>query len=414
MTRLFPRSLIVLAAVAFPLSAFAEPPAAVTGLQARYSQGQIRVQWDAPQSGADIAYYRVYFSRNSILQNKGQYDDFAITTGSKPEALLVDFPHAPALSIAVLGVNGEGEESRYFTEEVLVDLTQDPSALGSSLTQTGATASTPSDTQSLLSAQTLSATGVLLTFSLPVDLQGAEAVNAFEVTDGSGHVLGLRRLILQGDTITLITFPQRGQMLYTVRVARVLMGKIDDGGAVPLDPSSDTATFLGMDGGGLPGFIGQTSASSASSESPQPTFDIHDIANLHVQADGQTDGRYSVTAQWQPGNPEGDLSAFEIRQSRDGGQTFSDAQQVPSGIHRVHFSEVPAGPFALLVRAVGRDGTASKGILAAVVFPPIATGTVTPSGHLAQSGAGAIVAFVLAGGIFGWRKIKTGTFLVSR
>ncbi|MBI3618562.1 hypothetical protein HY213_00835 [Candidatus Peregrinibacteria bacterium] len=401
MSRLFLRSLIVLAAIAFPLCALADPPAAVTGLHASYGQGQIHVQWDAPQSGADVAYYRVYFSRQSILQNKGQYDDFAITTGSKPEALLVDFPHASTLYVAVLGVNGAGEESKYFMEEVTVDLTQDSSAQGTPLTQAGETASAQTNVQALLSAQALSATGALLAFSLPVDLQAAEAVNAFEVTDGSGHVLILRRLILQGNTITLITSPQRGEMLYTVHVARVLMGKIDGGGAVPLDPSRGTATFSGMDGSRLPGFIGQTSASSESTQ-PLPS-DIQDVANLHVQADGQADGRYSVTAQWQPNNADDALSGFAIQQSADGGRTFSEAQNIPVGIHRVHFSEVPAGSFALLVKAVGEDGTASRGILATAVFPPIESNA--RPGPLARSGAGAIVAFVLAGGVVGWKRL---------
>src|SRR3989344_4868941 len=121
--RLLARIAISISLLSWPLPALAAP-SLVTGIQGTYENGQVRVRWEAPAEAGDIAAYRIYYSRASILQNGGEYEDFETVSGTRQEFILTDFPKARALFLSVLAVDQNQEESPYFAEEAKVDIPQ--------------------------------------------------------------------------------------------------------------------------------------------------------------------------------------------------------------------------------------------------------------------------------------------------
>ncbi|MFH1670975.1 MAG: hypothetical protein ABIA92_05335 [Patescibacteria group bacterium] len=105
--------------MAFPV--LAVPPPYVTGLSAEVVNGEISVGW-ASQPNADVAYYRVFYSFESILENEGLYDDFEETSGPVNTYIIKNPPPVDKLYIAVIGVSPQEEDINMFVEEVSVSL----------------------------------------------------------------------------------------------------------------------------------------------------------------------------------------------------------------------------------------------------------------------------------------------------
>ena len=120
--RLLLRASLLVLTLSMPLSVSAEPPATPSRVKVTSVRAdQIQLEWTAPVD-TNISYYRVYYSRTSILANGGKYDDFEITPGKATSFTLTGFPQASKLFVAVLAVNENGEESPYFTEEAVLNL----------------------------------------------------------------------------------------------------------------------------------------------------------------------------------------------------------------------------------------------------------------------------------------------------
>jgi hypothetical protein len=387
---------------------------------------QIQLEWTAP-TDTNISYYRVYYSRTSILANGGKYDDFEITPGKATSFTLTGFPQTSKLFVAVLAVNENGEESPYFTEEAVVNLglPGTTSSVRSSAPSSSSSSSVATDMQKLLSVKVLSSTGVLLTFSLPVSLAQENAAKAFEIDDGSGALLALRQLIIKDNTITIKTAPQLKDHPYTLDAGNVLKGKSSLGILVDLDPSTASVRFMGDANGRepfLPSLISSSSSSrqsssdvmsssssesslaSSSSSSAVQAMQILDVTDLRLEAQRQEDGSYTVVATWKNQNDPDTVSALQLQQTRDRGVTYASPQMAPATLQSARFSQVPAGDFGIMIKVRSIDGTLTRGAVQTVSLP-VTGNTSTP---LTNSGPSIFLLVVAAGGTAGslWMKKK--------
>ncbi len=244
------RIAVLTSALLWPFVAFAAPAPNVTGLSAHFENGQITVEWNAYEEGADIATYRIYYSQKSILSNDGAYDDFATTTGKNTSFIFPVTPPYPQIFIAVAAVNSSEEESRSFVEEIRLDLTTGDS---NGLTQqeeipTPSRRVQEATTIGLLSAAAQSPDTVELTFSETVTIPAELATEAFRVIDRDGNGLQLRRIVIRGSIVILTTDSQIPAMPYAIRANEVITG----GASLPMDSARSFAQFSGF---GEPGSV---------------------------------------------------------------------------------------------------------------------------------------------------------------
>lgn len=259
MSRTTLRIALFAGALVWPFIVMASTPANVTGLSAHFSNGQITVRWNAPENAGELSTYRIYYGQKSILSNDGAYDDFETTSARNNEFIMVDIPAYSTLFFGVLAVNKSGEESASFVEEVELPLSSgDADGQSSSdVPQSGSgrvlrVAPSPSrkqreaTTAGLVNAMADGPDTVRLMFTMPVIIPVEQAAAAFTVTDATGKKLALRRLLIDGATITLVTDPQVPGRMYTVNAGTVIAGQSDNGAPVPMDTQRSSAKFTGF------------------------------------------------------------------------------------------------------------------------------------------------------------------------
>lgn len=429
-----------------PLHVYAIAPGTVTGTQAQAQEdGTISVQWN-PAAG-DIVAYRIYFSQKSILENDGYYDDVETAAGQATNYVLTGVPPSfTSVYVSVMAVNTQGEESPYFTEEVRVDRTaaqvpppvpeSSSSAMSVGMPASSSAASAVASTLHLLSAQALSATRVGLTFSAQPVIDAALAPSAFSIIDAQGIALPIEQLTIEGQNVSVQTMRQAAGVVYQMRLTEPLIGE----GGLPLDPIDRTAFFTGHSTGLTPEeaqarapALQQQTASSQQSVPPglnqQQTGGLPDVVNFRLDASPQTNQLFKITAQWEydPATPEG--AFIVVRQSRDGGRTFSTPEFLPGNLDGVEIPNVTPQYFGLAVYVADAEGHSSPGVLrsifawntpepvpAASVTPPASSSVsslsaVTPPStpkakSLSQTGAGAMTGLAALGAFIGWRKAR--------
>lgn len=388
---LFVRLALGFVGAAVPVLAMAAPPN-VTGITAVNEGGRVRVTWNQVQG--DIRSYRIFYSHASILGNGGLYDDFESVDGTVNTHLLQTVPPVDELFVSILAVDGTGAESPYFLEEARVTLNGNgPTSAASSAAQSQPVQG--GDMLRLMSAQAVSATGVLLTFSHPVSIPQAQAAQAIMIDAGSGRMLQMRRYVLEGNTVLVHTVAQERGTAYRVTVASYVTGKA---GTQALALAADQTPVL---------FTGHASG-VAPMPGQQPSGQtVSDVTNLRLRAQPEN-GAYTVEATWQ--TPAGTIAGYSVSQTTDGGRTYSAARMVDKSATAVKVPGVPAGQFGILVKVVAPDGTQSRGIAQIINLPALQggsqfPGTVTPMPNqgstplpssgpalwLAVSGAGSLV-----------------------
>lgn len=427
-----------------PLHVYAAAPGSVTGLQAQaQSDGTIAVQWTLAQG--DIAAYRVYYSQKSILENDGYYDDVETAMGPVSSHVLTTVPpNFTTVYVSVLALSADGEESPFFTEEVKVDRAPAQVSSPAPVSSSSAQSSAPSVQQPsssvpalhLLSAQSLSATRVGLVFSATPVIDPALAPSAFSIVDAQGTTLPIEQLTIEGKNAVLQTMRQAAGVVYQVRLTEPLMGE----GGLPLDPIDRNAFFTGHATGltpeeaaaRAPALQQQSSAAQQQPQQPvlpQQTGGLPDVVNFRLSAAPQKNQLFTVTAQWEY-DPATPADAFiVVRQSRDGGKTFSTPEFLPGNLDGVQIPNVTPQNFGLVVYVADAEGHSSPGVFRSIftwntpqaptasVTPPQSSSsvssqpsTVAPSTpkakRLTQTGAGIMVGIAGVGALIGLRRVR--------
>jgi hypothetical protein len=411
----------VLALTPFAM-AFAAP-ANVTGIQGSVRDGKAHVTWQQP-AGTQPASYRLFYSRLSILQQNGLYDDFETVPGDTTEYTFASLPYVTdKLFVSVLAVDANGEESPLFMEEARIDLngaaavSSTPTAQASSAAQS---TQMVSGTQQMLSAQADSATGVLITFSLDVQMDTRLAVDAFNIKDASGSVLRITKLVIQGKDVLLHTVPQQKGKVYRLHVSNIVKGTNAQGAVAELAADQNDILFMGHETGSTTGASSSAKAavssvaSSAgqSSVASMPT-EVGDVRSLNVR--GQRQGNaYGIDVSWLPPSTQ-NIREYRISQTRDGGKTFDTPRTVPATTLGLKINGVPAGDYGILVQAVATDGTVSRGVMGTLRLPAITGGSnlggsVIGDGKgkgkgkgLSDTGIATTLPILLSGAAAGWQ-----------
>lgn len=213
----------------------------------------------------------------------------------------------------------------------------------------------------LLSAEAVSATGVVLTFSHRVSILQEQAASAIMIDAGSGDMLQMRRFIIEGNTVTVHTVPQQTGKAYRVTLSQAVTGIMGENSLL-LSSDQTPILFTGHEGG----------AGSASSTTSQPASTTEDVVLLRLQAqpDGDT---YTVQATWQA-PASGTFAAYSVSQTTDGGVTYGAPRTVNADTTAISIPDVPAGQFGVLVKTIGTDGMQSRGVAQVINLPPLTNG----------------------------------------
>lgn len=379
-----------------PAMAMAAPPPPASGVSAVAEDGGVRVRWDYVE-GQTRAH--IYWSYISILENGGEYDDFAVMEGPSTEYLIDVPPAVDTLYVAIILENADGEESPFFTEEASIELgtaqnadsassaSQDVSSqqasassawssqaessmsddiwdpLSSAASVSSAAVSTssalPNDGKfHMLTAEAVSPNQVVLTFSHPVVMNVSEAARAFTVATLDGRQLALTRLELLAERVTLATDTQERGVTYVVTASSVVQGVQAIGAqqvAVAFPSLVESATFTGNAFGKEP--LVPTAAKGFS-----------------LQAIAIGGGLYRIETQLTE-IPHDGIARYDVYQSLDGGRTFSGPQSVEAAVPSIRVDGVAAGAFVMTLQPIALDGTPRSPLTASVT---LGSGTPTP------------------------------------
>lgn len=416
---------LILAGVAMASAVFAAGvPTNVAHVTATVENGKLMVDWDAATDSAGVASYRIYYSRKSILDNGGDYDDFEQTADEKTH---YEFPRLPytgqKVYLAVLAVNTSGLESDAFEAETSVDL---PSA---EATVTQPASSSEASVEALPQLKGMTVTGVeatgnttvVVTFSQPLADSQQLGPGFFIIVDEQGGILDVRDYNKDGDKVTLTTAEQTDGRKYILGVLQRING--EDGSSI--DGSSPQTPFNGV-GKPAESSSSEAAVSSASSApveqygrnpnlpnaatgtnqnfldllrnrtqagvvTPQQnqirdTVPPEDASLLSISHVLRSDGTYNVTAQWR-GSPDTarDLNGYAIATTTNG-YSFTPSSTTDANQTSVRYTRVSPGTFGVRVSAFDQVGNRSAGIDKVVTLPQSGLGLL---GVMAVSGIAA-------------------------
>jgi len=377
----------------------AAPPPSISGLQAELRDGgSIAISWDEPED-ADIAYYRVYYSSESILVNNGTYDDFEQTDGPKELYVFETAPTVDRLFVSVLGVNSTEEESEFFTEEVSITLpssvsptlipTSEPPAEEEveevenvTITDPGTQAPPEGDDEEpeeaiseppadigeeiiaptepvsqelveLLKAAAVSSTGVVLTFSSQVDIDSAEVRNAFHISTAEGDTLLITKLLIRGAEVHVETSDQKPESVYSVTISEPLRGVAGQG----IDTVARSSFFKG--------FKPEKETVVVADQSILP----NDITDVKFASEETSPGVYQVSISWNRGALTQPVAQYIVSQSLDKGETISEPFTIPGNAFPLDIEDVPTGEFGVYIRVVDGFGRITPGVFETTTIP---------------------------------------------
>lgn len=407
--KIFTLSSLLCLGLLLPAPAFAAPEN-VSNIRAVSEGDTVRVLWDTVLG--DVAQYKIFWSRESILENDALYDDVVDTKSPVTEFVLEDLPASDELFVTVLAVSSTGEESPLFEEEARVSRTiatasssvPAPMAPPPPVVPDIADVSGDAGTEVLwaLKAESLSATGVLLTFSAPVLLDADAARNAFTITSASGQTLAIYRIKTLGNTVELHTVPQVRNRAYRIAIGEGVRGRTETGDQIlSLDPGQTDLLFLGH-GNGIAAPV-ETVAGTAG-----------DVGSVTVKAGVDGINTYVVEVSWLAPQT-GTVTGYKVAQTRDGGKTYGPPMTLEKSVQSVRIPKTPAGEIGLLVQAIDESGNLSRGVLQRIILPSTkggVTGQITPgsmprqNSPLPQTGAGTMTLLGIAGACAGAQVLR--------
>ncbi len=360
------------------------PPPNVSGIQATYNDGTLTVSWNAV---SDAASYRVYFSRVSILQNGGDYDDFEQTTGSEATYTFAKPPYTgQTLYFSVLAVNAASTESEAFVEETSVHVPVTMSSATSS-TESSASSIVPSETPPALplfltQAVSTSSTGVTLVFSQLLNEQSVMLPAEIVLVDGSGARLNVQAGVIQGNTVMLTTDPQTNGRTYAVIS---ISGSLQSAAGMVYQPSPQPVMFMGQN------------TQPVMPEQPRDTTPPEDVPTIQISPVKAKDGTYDIQVSWTPSLNSGrDLTEYLVSISRDG-VISSPVTSMSADVTSVSYSKITPGPFGIRVQTKDRAGNISQGSIQVIQLP---------ASPLPHTGVGLLGVALVSGALAGRRLMK--------
>lgn len=391
----------MLAALSGIGSVMAAAPTVVSDVAASMtSNGGIAVSWSPVD---DAVSYNVYYSRQSILQNGGDYDDFESTLGAETTYVFANAPQASGtLYVAVLAVSASGEESEGFATEASVVIGSAPVASSSMAISSSAPqmteSSAPTTTTQPMQYQTVQAisnTGVILMFTKDLS---ADAINAgyFVITDTGGTILPITEVLRDGSmTLLLKTAPQAPKKQYILGLVQNI--KAADGTSMTVstpralfdgytDQMQSSSVSSDTTGGG---YVRNPALGSSSSSAPAFTGP----SLVDAMTTKESNGTYTVRVTWTPA--AGAVSYVLYTAQGDG--EFTQTGTAGADQTSAQLRKVTAKNLRVKVTAKNAAGQESAGTVKEV---PFSTGTSTP---LPQSGIPVLGAVLIAGAFAGRR-----------
>ena len=426
-------------------------PASVTDLQAKFEKnGNIAVSWKKVRN-EKIDHYRVYYSSKSILENQGEYDDFDSTEDDRSLYIFENLEPDTDVYVAVLAVNEDGEESEFFSEEILIHV---PMKRGGSRQRDSAEEEVVEQaeeeaeqvTVQLLGAQSISPNEVRVNLSEEIDVRSKGSANLFSITQPSGAQLAVHKVVSsEGTELVLETDEQSAGKVYQIGITEMFAKAY----SVSIDDGASTTLFTGFSGvveekpkgkkKGKEKAVEAVNEEAASPPPPQqppsvPTFDPNlppeAIKNLTITFKRALNGTYHVSATWNNAGALNNVAYLVVAQSFDGGKTYSEPQFVPPNVLSLELKGVPAGNFGLFVQSMDSMGRIAPGAFASVNLAGAGTMVEAPSpdpqpaieeeqfaadltkeevvspdssGTLPESGTGLIaIAIMFGGALLGW------------
>lgn len=431
--------------VSIAFNVFAAAPIDVSGLRAEIQDdtGTI-IQWDTVPG--DIAYYRVYYSSSSILENQGKYDDFEQTDDSTPKHIFGAELLGADLYVAIMAVNTSGEESEFFSEEILVSAAENLIAPEEPLLlpdidlppepelflpeQEPAADILQPELLELISVESVSPREVRLVFSEGLKIRSKDARSAFVIQKTGGEQLEILGVSIEGATALLSTDSQKEGVVYELRLTNDLVKQT----SLVVDDASRVSLFSGYKNEEV--IEAPETIDALTGEDPvalTPDGIIQNIRGLVLATAANANGRYDVTAEWDSSSVDSEAAFLVVGQSFDGGRTVSNPNLIPSNAINIQTQDVPAGLFGLFIQTMDVQGHLSSGVFESVVlgdsaiapapFAPAPStnkelATIAPTPYpqpqtpsqgpqkLPQSGS-TMLLFVLTtvGGLLGWKKM---------
>ncbi len=337
----------------------------VTGIEAHSENGTVTVEWN-PVTSDPIAYYRVYMSGQSILDNNGLYDDFEVTDGDNTTLTFNPPQGMGELFIAVIAVGRGGMESEFFVEEASVLVTEAESVPSSSTSSSyeeepeqGVSAGISPTTLKLLKATVPSPKEILVEFSASITVEPVLAPEGLKITKSDGSSLQITSITIISDVITIHTTMQERGMVYNVQFSEPFVGTYGQ----PLDAEDRSIFVTGHAEGAMP----QATQSSVTNISSDPTSPP-DIQNSTLLPEVQKNGSYTVTMEWDTATLPDDLYGIVVYQTRDG-VTFGPPSVLPVNIRGVQIHDVTPGFYGLFVQTMNVLGYVSPGVFQYATLP---------------------------------------------
>lgn len=393
-----------------PLMASAAPlPSEVSGIMAERAGNDVVVSWDSAGSG--VAYYRVYWSSTSILENAGDYDDLQETEGPETTLTLKDAPKGDVY-VAVIAVDEDGQESPTFAEEAMAMSAASSRPMGKA--------------PELIVVKTMAdgEDAFRITFDHAIALSLDALLEAVTVEDEKGRALAVTGMeLISEDELLVMTETQKAGK-YRVTLAQDafygLPKTMGNGAQLAMLPKVTTAAFVSEIEVATSSSSGRASSSASaaasstqtssvaapvapsrstgssstsstqssssstpvvsapsrtSSASSQPELADGPVRSLSLQPFSRPDGYVDVEVQWVIA-ANADVVGVAIAQSIDGGKTFSEWQPIDASLRTVRIARIPAGNFGVSLITADSTGQISEPAVRTLL---IAAETNTPS-----------------------------------
>lgn len=363
----------------------------VTGIDLQPAPNAVNIRWQAP-AGMEADHYKVYYAKQSILENNGRYDGTEETIGNQTSLALMDlanrgFTNGNKIYVAVTAVDEDGVENLSFGEEgrtTVQILGSGPVHSAGSFVLEHAIA----DNEAI----------VRLLFSSPVAEPEGLPTDHFTITDEDGNSVEVMHVTVSDRVLVLHTTPMAVRKLHTVTVLETI--KSQDGETV--DQTKNSATFAArpsQEDTAPPPVIAPPPAQTEPEviaptpepaisplpeptpapipEPPEDTTPPEDASNLTLERELQSDGNYKVHARWRgSANTAGDLNAYHLYESSDEGDSFVGPTALLGTIVSTTIANIPPGTFTLRVSAVDETGNESAGIMETIILPETGAATL--------------------------------------